>query len=118
MADTCAPSCTVVAAGNAFTPRSVVVVAGSSLRWSTPAMLDTVGHTATSASYCLQAVWPAGSTAVATFRIRDGQLFVQSPQRAEAACPEALAAGDGVFLLPYICLYHPPMKGEILVVST
>lgn len=113
--DVCAPACTVLAGPVVFAPPTTVVVSGSTVTWTTPA--DTTAHTATADSLCFHTQFPVGASGSARFRIEEGVLYAKVPLKAEAACTDALPLGPDAFLLRYVCLFHLPMVGELVVVN-
>lgn len=112
----CVPSCEV-ASGNPdfgvgfFASPLVVVTSGDVVTWTS---ID-AGHTATDrVRFCFHVIYDEDGGGSATFSIVAGTLFAKVGTTTKA-CTSATALPDGSKLLPYECLYHPTMKGQLLV---
>lgn len=112
-ADACVPLCTVPSATAGFVPPATVVVSGSTVTWTAD---DATAHTATSSNFCFHVVYAPSGPGSASFRIEDGTLRATSIARGDRACAEAQPLPGGAFRLSYVCLYHPLMKGDLVVV--
>lgn len=110
------PLCTVPSTTFGFVPPATVVASGSTVTWTAD---DTTAHTATSDRYCLHVVYAPGGPGAARLEIRDGKLHAITSDRGDRTCTEAspLPAGGG-FALRYVCLYHPLMQGQLVVLPS
>lgn len=114
--DVCIPACTVVGAMNAFTPSRVVLTSGSTVTWTSPSLEQL--HTATGTDGirgCLHLVFNPGGSKSATFVVLDGLYTASGGELVR--CASATQEQPGLFRLAYVCLYHPPMVGELYVAA-
>lgn len=109
----CLPSCEVRSTSFAYASPVLVVESGATVTW---ASADGLVHTSTDpAAYCFHTAYNAAG-GWATFTIRDGALFARAAWKVdEVPCTGAEPLPEGGFRLSYVCLHHPMMRGELVV---
>lgn len=105
------PSCDVSAFNGpvGYASPVMVVDSGSSVTWTT---LD-VSHTATNLAGCFSVGFSPTTPGSATFWIESGALHAASDFGASVC--DGVTNVNGVFVVDYLCLFHPNMKAFLVI---